>query len=98
MHKRGSDCIKHSTDLNLLINSIRLIDTKSTLQVEELTSKSQNLEAELEKTTKQLKTVTGIAQDEAEKCKSAKEVIKSLTAQVGYLYSFNFKMEVRFYE
>ena len=30
--------------------------------------------------------VTAIAEDEAEKCKSAKEVIKSLTAQVRYLY------------
>ncbi|PON67076.1 Zinc finger, FYVE-type, endofin [Trema orientale] len=51
-------------------------------QVEDLTCKSQNLEVELEKTTKQLKEVTAIAVDEAEKCKSAKEVIKSLTAQL----------------
>jgi len=28
--------------------------------------------------------VTAVAADEAGKCKSAKEVIKSLTAQVGY--------------
>jgi hypothetical protein len=31
-----------------------------------------------------LKEVTAVAADEAGKCKSAKEVIKSLTAQVGY--------------
>ena len=54
--------------------------------MEDLTSKSQHLEAELERTSKQLKEVTAIAEDEAEKCKSAKEVIKSLTAQVRYLY------------
>uniref|UniRef100_A0A2N9F4D2 FYVE-type domain-containing protein n=1 Tax=Fagus sylvatica TaxID=28930 RepID=A0A2N9F4D2_FAGSY len=50
-------------------------------QVEDLTSKSQHLEAELERTSKQLEEVTAIAVDEAEKSKSAKEVIKSLTAQ-----------------
>ena len=54
--------------------------------MEDLTSKSQHLEAELERTSKQLKEVTAIAEDEAEKRKSAKEVIKSLTAQVRYLY------------
>ena len=54
--------------------------------MEDLTRKSQHLEAELERTSKQLKEVTAIAEDEAEKCKSAKEVIKSLTAQVRYLY------------
>lgn len=53
--------------------------------MEDLTRKSQHLEAELERTSKQLKEVTAIAEDEAEKCKSAKEVIKSLTAQVRYL-------------
>lgn len=51
-------------------------------QVEDLTTKSQHLEAELERTTKQLKEVTAVAVGEAEKCKSAKEVIKSLTAQL----------------
>ena len=54
--------------------------------MEDLTRKSQHLEAKLERTSKQLKEVTAIAEDEAEKCKSAKEVIKSLTAQVRYLY------------
>ncbi|KAK9107658.1 hypothetical protein Syun_023669 [Stephania yunnanensis] len=50
-------------------------------QVEELTQKSDSLEAELERTSRQLKEANETAEDEAEKCKSAKEVIKSLTAQ-----------------
>jgi primase-polymerase (primpol)-like protein len=52
--------------------------------VEDITRKSQHLEAELGRTSNQLKEVTAVAVDEAEKCKSAKEVIKSLTAQVRY--------------
>ncbi|PSR88206.1 Ultraviolet-B receptor like [Actinidia chinensis var. chinensis] len=51
-------------------------------QVEDLTSKSQLLEAELERTSRQLKVATELAADEAEKCKAAKEVIQSLTAQL----------------
>ncbi|CAN6550553.1 unnamed protein product [Malus baccata var. baccata] len=51
-------------------------------QVEGLTLKSQHLEAELQRTSKKLKEVSAIAADEAEKRKSAKEVIKSLTAQL----------------
>lgn len=54
------------------------------LQVEDLTSKSRRLDAELQRKSKQLKEVAAIAADEAEKRKSAKEVIKSLTTQVGY--------------
>lgn len=54
--------------------------------MQELTCKSKNLEAELEKTSKKLMEVTAIAADEAEKCKSAKEVIKSLAAQVRVFY------------
>ena len=41
----------------------------------------------LQKPAKQLKEVTTIAAEEAEKSKSAKEVIKSLTAQVRYIYT-----------
>lgn len=52
------------------------------MQVEDLASKSQMLEAELEIKSRQLKEATALAEDEAEKCKAAKEVIKSLTAQV----------------
>ncbi|TXG50460.1 hypothetical protein EZV62_022984 [Acer yangbiense] len=51
-------------------------------QVEDLTHKSQFLEAELEKTSRQLKEATAKAQEEAEKNKAAQEVIRSLTAQV----------------
>ncbi|KAK4780839.1 hypothetical protein SAY87_016945 [Trapa incisa] len=51
-------------------------------QVEDLTSKSHHLQSELEKTARRLKEVTAIASNEAKKCKTAKEVIKSLTAQL----------------
>ncbi|KAA8532991.1 hypothetical protein F0562_032892 [Nyssa sinensis] len=51
-------------------------------QVEDLSSKSLFLEAELERTSRQLKEATELAADEAEKCKAAKDVIKSLTAQL----------------
>ncbi|XP_052171839.1 PH, RCC1 and FYVE domains-containing protein 1-like isoform X2 [Diospyros lotus] len=52
-------------------------------QVEDLTSKSQLLEAELGRMSRQLKEATDTSANEAEKFKAAKEVIKSLTAQVG---------------
>ncbi|XP_051141598.1 PH, RCC1 and FYVE domains-containing protein 1-like [Andrographis paniculata] len=51
-------------------------------QVENLTSKGRLQEAELERTTKQLKEAIAIAGEETAKCKAAKEVIKSLTAQL----------------
>uniref|UniRef100_A0A0D9VAA9 FYVE-type domain-containing protein n=1 Tax=Leersia perrieri TaxID=77586 RepID=A0A0D9VAA9_9ORYZ len=51
-------------------------------QVENLTRKSHLLEVELERTTKQLKEAIVIAGEETAKCKAAKEVIKSLTAQL----------------
>ncbi|KAI3467365.1 hypothetical protein Pfo_024028 [Paulownia fortunei] len=70
------DDIKSSNDsLSLEVKSLRA-------QVEKLTSKSQLLEAELERKSKQLKEMTARAADEAEKSKAAKEVIKSLTAQL----------------
>lgn len=50
--------------------------------VEDLSSKSKHLEAELEKTSKRLKEITAVAENEAKKCKSANEVIRSLTAQL----------------
>jgi hypothetical protein len=40
---------------------------------------------ELDRTTKQLKEAISIAGEETAKCKAAKEVIKSLTAQVSLL-------------
>ncbi|KAL4308856.1 hypothetical protein GQ457_01G038820 [Hibiscus cannabinus] len=51
-------------------------------QVENLTRKAQLQEVELERTTKQLKEAIAIAEEETAKCKAAKEVIKSLTAQL----------------
>ncbi|KDP36001.1 hypothetical protein JCGZ_08396 [Jatropha curcas] len=51
-------------------------------QVETLTRKAQLQEVELERTTKQLKEAIAIAGEETAKCKAAKEVIKSLTAQL----------------
>ncbi|KAK7362262.1 hypothetical protein VNO77_04372 [Canavalia gladiata] len=71
-----NDDLKHRND----ILSQEVISLRT--QVEDLTCKSKSLEAELERTSKQLKEVTAIAADEAGKCKSAKEVIKSLTAQL----------------
>ncbi|XP_054797375.1 PH, RCC1 and FYVE domains-containing protein 1 [Prosopis cineraria] len=51
-------------------------------QVENLTRQAQLQEIELERTTKQLKEAIAIAGEETAKCKAAKEVIKSLTAQL----------------
>uniref|UniRef100_A0A5B7BJ92 FYVE-type domain-containing protein n=1 Tax=Davidia involucrata TaxID=16924 RepID=A0A5B7BJ92_DAVIN len=51
-------------------------------QVEDLTHKSQLLEAEIERTSRQLKEATDLARKETEKNKAAKEVIKSLTWQM----------------
>ncbi|KAL1187764.1 PH, RCC1 and FYVE domains-containing protein 1 [Cardamine amara subsp. amara] len=51
-------------------------------QVEQLTSKTNQLEEELDKTRRQLKVVTAMAADEAEENRSAKEVIRSLTTQL----------------
>lgn len=56
------------------------------MKVEQLTSKTQELEEELEKTKRQLKVVTAMAADEAEENRSAKEVIRSLTTQVRSSY------------
>ncbi|XP_010242447.1 PREDICTED: uncharacterized protein LOC104586793, partial [Nelumbo nucifera] len=70
------DDSKHTND-NLIQEIIGL-----KAQVENLTYKSQVLEAKLESTSKQLKEATALARDEAEKCKAAKEVIKCLTIQL----------------
>ncbi|CAA6654084.1 unnamed protein product [Spirodela intermedia] len=51
-------------------------------QVESLTLKSQRQEVELERAAKQLKAAMSIAEEETAKCKAAKEVIKTLTAQL----------------
>ncbi|XP_009361965.2 PH, RCC1 and FYVE domains-containing protein 1-like isoform X4 [Pyrus x bretschneideri] len=51
-------------------------------QVEDLTRKAQLREIEMEKTAQQLKEALKVAGEETVKCKAAKEVIKSLTAQL----------------
>ncbi|CAF1786375.1 unnamed protein product [Brassica napus] len=51
-------------------------------QVESLTRKAQFQEVELERTAKQLKEALAIANEETTRCTAAKEVIKSLTAQL----------------
>ncbi|XP_024190587.1 PH, RCC1 and FYVE domains-containing protein 1 isoform X2 [Rosa chinensis] len=51
-------------------------------QVEDLTRKSRVQDTELERTTHQLKEAVKVADEETAKCKAAKEVIKSLTAQL----------------
>ncbi|KAI3700316.1 hypothetical protein L2E82_44942 [Cichorium intybus] len=56
--------------------------TKLRAQVENLTRKAKLQEVELERTSKQLKEAIAIAGEESSKCKAAKEVIKSLTAQL----------------
>jgi hypothetical protein len=54
--------------------------------VENLIRKVQVQEVELERTTKQLKEAIAIAEEETTKCEAAKEVIKSLTAQVRWKF------------
>lgn len=58
--------------------------------MENLTRKAQLQEIELERSGKQLKEAIAIAGEETAKCKAAKEVIKSLTAQVS-CFSFYVK-------
>lgn len=53
------------------------------MQVEDLNRKAQLQEVELEQTRKELQEALMIAEEESAKCKAAKEVIKSLTAQVS---------------
>ena len=53
--------------------------------MENLTRKAQHQEVELDRTTKELKEAIAIASEETAKCKAAKEVIKSLSAQVQTL-------------
>ncbi|CAH9100080.1 unnamed protein product [Cuscuta epithymum] len=56
--------------------------TRLRKQVEILICKAHAQEIELGRTTKQLKEAIAIAGEETAKCKAAKEVIKSLTAQL----------------
>ncbi|KAL9370072.1 hypothetical protein Peur_041271 [Populus x canadensis] len=65
-----------------LNDSLREEVVKLSAKVEELTHKAQLQEVELERTTSQLKEAVAVAEEETAKCKAAKEVIKSLTAQL----------------
>ncbi|KAK6144082.1 hypothetical protein DH2020_020902 [Rehmannia glutinosa] len=69
-------------DVKMTNDSLNQEVIKLRAQVENLTSKAQLQEIELERTTKQLKEAIAIAGEETAKCKAAKEVIKSLTAQL----------------
>ncbi|CAA0813202.1 Regulator of chromosome condensation (RCC1) family with FYVE zinc finger domain [Striga hermonthica] len=71
-----------SSDVKTSNDSLSQEVIKLRAQVENLTKKAQHQEIELEKTTKQLKEAIAIAGEETAKCKAAKEVIKSLTAQL----------------
>lgn len=51
---------------------------------------------ELERTTKQLKEAIAIAGEETAKCQAAKDVIKSLTAQVRYFQGINSVLVIYF--
>lgn len=54
------------------------------MQVEDLTRKSQLLEAEVDKISQQLKDTAAAVKEEAEKNEAAQEIIRSLTARVRY--------------
>uniref|UniRef100_A0A7N0ZUT3 Uncharacterized protein n=1 Tax=Kalanchoe fedtschenkoi TaxID=63787 RepID=A0A7N0ZUT3_KALFE len=71
----GDDAIRTNNTLNQEVVKLRS-------QVESLTRQNQLQAIELERTTKQLKEAISIASEESSKCKAAKEVIKSLTAQL----------------
>ncbi|KAH9602181.1 hypothetical protein KSS87_018448 [Heliosperma pusillum] len=73
---------KVTVDLGKMTDSVSQEVIRMRAQVETLTRKTQRQEIELERTTKQLKEALVIAGEETAKCKAAKEVIKSLTAQL----------------
>ncbi|KAL6010052.1 hypothetical protein ACLOJK_000483 [Asimina triloba] len=62
--------------------SQEVLQLQAQVEVENLTRKTQLQEVQLERTAKQLKEAVAIAGEESAKCKAAKEVIKSLTAQL----------------
>ncbi|XP_024963533.1 PH, RCC1 and FYVE domains-containing protein 1-like isoform X1 [Cynara cardunculus var. scolymus] len=71
----GDDAKRTNDSLNHEVTRLRA-------QVESLTRKAKLQEVELERTSKQLKEAIAISGEESSKCKAAKEVIKSLTAQL----------------
>lgn len=64
--------------------------------MDKLSTKSQSLESELERKSEQLKEVAARAADEAEKSQAAKEVIKSLTAQVGFHHVADMNLLIKY--
>ncbi|KAK1308581.1 Ultraviolet-B receptor UVR8 [Acorus calamus] len=71
----GNDLKNTNDDLSQEVIKLRL-------QVEEFTQKYRLLEDALERKSGQLQEATAVAEEETAKCKAAKEVIKSLTAQL----------------
>lgn len=53
------------------------------MQVESLSRQLQNQEKDMQRSAQQLQNAIAMATDEAAKSRAAKEVIKSLTAQVS---------------
>ncbi|GAY50960.1 hypothetical protein CUMW_130640, partial [Citrus unshiu] len=70
------------TSPKILVDDAKRTNDRVGQEVENHTRKAQLQEVELERTTKQLKEAIAIAGEETAKCKAAKEVIKSLTAQL----------------
>ncbi|CAL9071486.1 PH, RCC1 and FYVE domains-containing protein 1-like [Musa acuminata AAA Group] len=75
-------CLEICHDLNPTNEDLRQEILKLRTQVDELACKSQLLEVELQKTTKQLTDAKAMVSEETAKGKAAKEVIKSLTSQL----------------
>ncbi|PKI77183.1 hypothetical protein CRG98_002393 [Punica granatum] len=74
------------TSPKIVVDDAKRTNDSLSQEVETLNRKAQLQDLELEKLTKQLKDAVAIAGEESAKCKAAKEVIKSLTAQVRTLY------------
>lgn len=60
----------------------------NSIQVESLKNRCELQELELQQSAKKAQEAMALAADESAKCKAAKEVIKSLTAQV--MLSFDY--------
>lgn len=58
------------------------------IQVESLKNRCELQESELQQSAKKAQEAMALAAEESAKCKAAKEVIKSLTAQVMFSFLF----------
>lgn len=58
------------------------------IQVESLKNRCELQESELQQSAKKAQEAMALAAEESAKCKAAKEVIKSLTAQVMFGFHF----------